>query len=714
MGSFKTWLVAAASLVAATASWASGAQTLLSTLDRGAQPPVKPNVSVRLVSEYQGLTPQANNRLAVVFEHEPGWHTYWRMPGDAGLPTQFNFTAPADLQISEPRFPLPERMASQGLVNFGYGGTTVFPFTIDVPRFPEGHSAKIQVHVSYLACRDVCIPGESTAEIQLPYAVAPAATPDATVIEAAQRAVPEVANIDGLHAVYEDDRLKVTIPASSVHIEKTLTFFPLQEYAIALLKEPQYTREKDGTQSLLLTMAPEFAKAPSPTLPGVLVADGGPTSNGWAIETALPLTQGTVPVPPAFTGSLPIPETDVSVTTLTALLFAFLGGLILNLMPCVFPILSLKILQLVEGYRRGEKLLPHGLAFTAGVLVTMAVLSGALLTLRGIGMALGWGFQLQSPWVVSLLIVLFVAITLNLLGVFEFTAATHLADSRAARNAPKSGVKSSFFTGMLAVIVASPCTAPFMGAALGYAVTQPAVEALAVFLSLGLGMALPWLLLCIFPGWSRLLPRPGAWMDIFRKVMAIPMALAVVWLGWVLSKQINLNGMLLMLAACGATAIFLWLLGREQWGRGRNRLLMAVTACVTTGIIGVVATGMFDRNGTVSSQGHWQPWSDQAVKTALAEGRPVFVDFTAAWCVTCQANKVAALNRDEVQAAFAKHNFVLLVGDWTNHDPAITEILSHFGRSGVPLYLIYRPDGTVNVLPELLTPGIVTQAVEKP
>lgn len=714
MGSFKTWLVAAASLVAATASWASGAQTLLSTLDRGAQPPVKPNVSVRLVSEYQGLTPQANNRLAVVFEHEPGWHTYWRMPGDAGLPTQFNFTAPADLQISEPRFPLPERMASQGLVNFGYGGMTVFPFTIDVPRFPEGRSAKIQVHVSYLACRDVCIPGESMAEIQLPYAVAPAATPDATVIEAAQRAVPEVANIDGLRAVYEDDRLKVTIPASSVHIEKTLTFFPLQEYAIALLKEPQYTREKDGTQSLLLTMAPEFAKAPSPTLPGVLVADGGPTSNGWAIETALPLTKGTVPVPPAFTGSLPIPETDVSVTTLTALLFAFLGGLILNLMPCVFPILSLKILQLVEGYRRGEKLLPHGLAFTAGVLVTMAVLSGALLTLRGIGMALGWGFQLQSPWVVSLLIVLFVAITLNLLGVFEFTAATHLADSRAARNAPKSGVKSSFFTGMLAVIVASPCTAPFMGAALGYAVTQPAVEALVVFLSLGLGMALPWLLLCIFPGWSRLLPRPGAWMDIFRKVMAIPMALAVVWLGWVLSKQINLNGMLLMLAACGATAIFLWLLGREQWGRGRNRLLMAVTAFVTTGIIGVVATGMFDRNGTVSGQGHWQPWSDQAVKTALAEGRPVFVDFTAAWCVTCQANKVAALNRDEVQAAFAKHNFVLLVGDWTNHDPAITEILSRFGRSGVPLYLIYRPDGTVNVLPELLTPGIVTQAVEKP
>ena len=211
-----------------------------------------------------------------------------------------------------------------------------------------------------------------------------------------------------------------------------------------------------------------------------------------------------------------------------------------------------EILQLIEGYRRGERLLPHGIAFTGGVLVTMGVLAGALLALRGVGMALGWGFQLQSPWVVSLLLVLFVAITINLLGVFEFTAASHLADTRVARSAPRTGAASSFFTGILAVIVASPCTAPFMGAALGYAVTQPAVEAIAVFLSLGLGMALPWLLLCIFPGWSRMLPRPGAWMDVFRKVMAIPMALAVVWLGWVMLKWVHLSPVW----PCAVAAVF--------------------------------------------------------------------------------------------------------------------------------------------------------------
>ena len=481
---------------------------------------------------------------------------------------------------------------------------------------------------------------------------------------------------------------------------------------LKLSDEPQHQTEEDGNASILMTLAPEFLQEPRATLSGVFVGDGGPAAGGWAIETSFPLEKGAVPKPAVFSGALPVAGSGASVTTLTAIVFAFLGGLILNLMPCVFPILSLKILQLIEGYRRGERLLPHGIAFTGGVLVTMGVLAGALLALRGVGMALGWGFQLQSPWVVSLLLVLFVAITINLLGVFEFTAASHLADTRVARSAPRTGAASSFFTGILAVIVASPCTAPFMGAALGYAVTQPAVEAIAVFLSLGLGMALPWLLLCIFPGWSRMLPRPGAWMDVFRKVMAIPMALAVVWLGWVLSKQVSLNGMLLMLAGCGSAAIALWLLGREQWGRGRNRVLMGVTSFLAAGAIAVIATGEFDRAATAQGRGVWQPWSEEAVRASLAEGRPVFVDFTAAWCVTCQANKVAALDRDEVQTAFRDGNVTLLMGDWTNRDPAITDILSRFGRSGVPLYLLYRPDGTVQVLPELLTPGIVLDAVK--
>lgn len=711
MGSIKTWLAAAALCAAAASSWASGARDFLSTLDRSAQPASEPSVTVRLVAQNKGLTPQAENLLAVVLEHAPGWHTYWRMPGDAGLTTQFSFTAPKDIRLSDPRFPLPERHNDKGIVSFSYGGTAVFPFEAEVPRFPEGRSAHISIHVSYLACKDVCIPGEGTASITLPYEVAPRPSDSADLVSNAIVDVPEVTDLSSIRAVYEEDRLKVTIPASEVHVEKDLSFYPLDERVLKLSEEPRHQTEEDGSTSLLLTLDSDFLQNPRNTLSGVFVGDGGPSAGGWAIETSFPLEKGTVPKPATFSGALPVTDSSASVTTVTAIFFAFLGGLILNLMPCVFPILSLKILQLIEGFRKGEKLLPHGIAFTGGVLVTMCALSGALLTLRGVGMALGWGFQLQSPWVVSLLLVLFVAITINLLGIFEFTAASHLADSRVARSAPKTGTASSFFTGILAVIVASPCTAPFMGAGLGYAVTQPAIEAIAVFLALGLGMALPWLLLCIFPGWSRMLPKPGAWMDIFRKVMAIPMALAVIWLGWVLSKQVNLNGMLLMLAGCSSAAIALWLLGREQWGRGRNRILMGVTAFLAAAAIAAIATGEFDRAAS-RGRGAWQPWSETAVKAALAEGHPVFVDFTAAWCVTCQANKIAALDRDDVQTAFRDKNFMLLVGDWTNRDPAITDILARFGRSGVPLYLLYRPDGTVQVLPELLTPGIVLDAVE--
>ena len=273
--------------------------------------------------------------------------------------------------------------------------------------------------------------------------------------------MPEVADIRGVRAVYEEDRLKVTVPASEVHVEKSLSFYPLDERVLKLSDEPQHQTEEDGSASILMTLAPEFLQEPRATLSGRLRGhDGGPAAGGWAIETSFPLEKGAVPKPAVFSGALPVAGSGASVTTLTAIVFAFLGGLILNLMPCVFPILSLKILQLIEGYRRGERLLPHGIAFTGGVLVTMGVLAGALLALRGVGMALGWGFQLQSPWVVSLLLVLFVAITINLLGVFEFTAAaiSPTPALRAART--RTGAASSFFTGILAVIVASPARPP--------------------------------------------------------------------------------------------------------------------------------------------------------------------------------------------------------------------------------------------------------------
>lgn len=716
---WKILLTAAGALLAAGASAADSGW--LNTIDRAAAPKAAPNVRVELIAENKAITPQAKNTLAVVLHHEPGWHTYWRMPGEAGLPTSFSFVTPKGLHASNPAFPLPERFLTSGLVTYGYGGETVFPFQLDVPRATAfGSHQTVTVNVSFLACKDVCVPGEASASIRLPVAVRPDPGPNAARIEAAERLIPEVVTNEHVTATIEANRLRVDVPSQAGKISESLTFFPLAADAMDIKVEPVLRRREDGSNELHLRATDVFANAPRETLDGLLVADGGPAKGGWAVEVSIPVTKGVVePLPataPAGESMVSQAGTDSplspSLTAWTAVAFALLGGLILNLMPCVFPVLSLKLLQLVEGAKKGESLLSHGLVFTGGVLTTMLLLSGTLLGLRSAGMALGWGFQLQSPWVITLLMLLFAAITLNLAGLFEFTAGSSLGGVAMSKN-PKKGLRSSFLTGMLAVIVASPCTAPFMGAALGFAVTQPAAEALAVFLALGFGMALPWLLLCCIPGWAAWLPKPGPWMDTFRKVMAVPMALALLWLAWVLSRQVSTAGLLLAVAGAAALGVSLWLFGRRQWGKPASPVLMIGTALIAVASVFVIGSGIVNEADQREASGRWAPWSDEAVEAALASGRPVFVDFTAAWCVTCQANKVAVLNTDAVTKALDEGNFVTLEGDWTNRDERISEVLARYGRTGVPLYLVYAPSGDVTVLPELLTGDTVVEALQK-
>ena len=718
--STKRLVAAALCCAASSALWAANDSGWLSAIDLGKAPQQQsaaPQVSAKLIAENKALTPQALNRLAVVLEHRDGWHTYWRMPGDAGLPSQFQFTTPSGFKASAPQFPLPERIVTGSLMSFGYGAEALFPFTLDIPRQNRfGNKVTVSVKIEFLACKDLCVPGEATAQITLPLAVAAQPSDDAPRIAQALTLVPEVVK-DVASAEIEGTNLRIDVPATAGVVKSKLDFYPLEGDAFKLNVLPQYVAQENDASSLYLTASDAFAQSPRETLTGVLVADGGPAEGGWAVETTVPLEAGTV-TPPERAAEpvvVELPSADAgSITTWTAIAFAFLGGLILNLMPCVFPVLSLKLLQLLEGAKKGEGLLGHGLAFTGGVLLTMGALSGVLMALRGAGMALGWGFQLQSPVVVALLILLFVAITLNLLGLFEFTLGSGVADAKVVRGAPKSGAANSFLTGVLAVIVASPCTAPFMGAALGYALTQPAIEAVGIFLALGAGMALPWLLLCVFPSWAKLLPKPGPWMETFRRVMAVPMALALVWLGWVLSKQIDYRGMLVLACGLGATAVFFWLLGREQWGRGRNRPLMAAMGAISLIAVGVCGNDAFVKQSeTIDVEAGWSAWSDEAVRAGLAAGRPVFVDFTAAWCVTCQANKAAALHRDEVARKMEELNVVKLTADWTNRNEEISRVLGEFGRSGVPLYLLYSPSGKVTVLPELLTPSIVIDALEE-
>ena len=643
-----------------------------------------PHVTVDIIAEKTSLTPQAVNRFAVRFRHQEGWHTYWKMPGDAGLPPEFTFTlSPSELKASAPLFPLPERTVTSGLITFGYGGETLFPFNVELPRGASGR-AQIALHVEYLACKDMCIPESADVKFSIPIDIKGKDSDDAAAVAAAVRAIPERVQNDGsIKATIDGNRIRIDVAGNAI-VGRSLDFLPSEKNVIDLRQAPQ--------TAVGITQGNE---PPSAVAPPPAVNTAAASSQADAASAAADLNN----------------SSQMTAGTGAALLFAFLGGLILNLMPCVFPVLSLKLLDLVQGAHQSQRLVGHGLAFTGGVLLSMVLLSGTLMALRTAGHAVGWGFQLQSPWVVAALILLFGAITCNLLGLYEFTFGSRAADLKVVRSLPQSGITSSFFSGILAVIVASPCTAPFMGAGIGYALTQPAAEAMLVFLSLGLGMATPWLLLCLFPAWAKKLPKPGPWMNTFKKVMALPMLLALLWLAWVLTKQVDYRGLLIVLLGLAALAAFCWLLGRRQFGRSSSTIVMAALGTLTAASLALTACGIFDRQ-SVSTEEGWSTWSAEAVQSASSAGRPVFIDFTAAWCITCQANKLAVLDREEVVSRMSELGYVRFLADWTNKDPAITKELAKYGRTGVPLYVLIYKDGTVKVLPELLTTGMVLDALK--
>ena len=693
-------------------------------------------VSVELVANRTAGTPRSDYELGIVLHHEPGWHTYWRFAGDTGYPASVQWDLPRRWEATPSGWPIPEKQRTGHLTNFVYSGDVLLPFKLDIPwGTAYGTKGRVKARVEWLACKDVCIPGEAVVSMTVPVEVASKPSEHAALFEAAHQRIPEKVAARHISAVIEDDRIRIDLEPMAGRIDKSIEFFPLKAGEIDFKSLDRMSPgEQPGWTALYLKAHPEYMKkvraGEIPPLEGVLVADAGPGRGGWAIETSLTPQPGTVTLPWAETETAAAPRhtatvTDLSrgpsLTLVTAVSFAFLGGLILNLMPCVFPVLSLKILQIVDGSRRRGALPVHGVAFTAGVLVTMMVLAVLLIVLRKAGWAIGWGFQLQTPWVVAVLAVLFFAIALNLFGLFEFTAASHLADSRAVRKLPATGPLGSFCSGILAVVVASPCTAPIMGAALGYAILQSDVESVLIFAALGFGMALPWLLLTLVPAWVKLLPRPGAWMVTFKRIMAIPMIAATLWLLWVLSQQVTIYGLLTVLAATGSTAALLWAIGREQYGRGRSQVLKIVSGVATLACLGLLAAGTFDRASRLPAApaaadapaALWQPWSEEAVAQALAQGRPVVVDFTAAWCVTCQFNKAATIRTEASEAEITRLNYVRLEADWTNHDARITEVLNKFGRTGVPLYLLYSPDGDTTVLPELLSESTFIEALGK-
>ena len=647
--------------------------------------------------------------------HQPEWHTYWKNPGDSGLPTQLEWTLPAGVQAGEIAWPVPRKIPIGNLANYGYEGTVLLPvpLTIDAVFRPPPLAADVEIRLkaSWLVCRKECIPEEGEFALRLPLNSTTAL--EGAAFEAALAAHPRpLAGPSSVRIAERAIRVDVAgLPAA--WRGRTLDFFP--ETPEVIETAGAWTQAWEGDRwTAEIPLSPQRSASPA-TLPVVLALQG----QGWRTEAPVvgqwPQVAAAAGVSPALASALrenaaaatPAP----TLTLAAALLGALLGGLLLNLMPCVFPVLAIKVVGFT---RHAEDRRAHriaGAAYSAGVVASFLALGALMLGLRAAGEQLGWGFQLQSPAVVALLALLFTVIGLNLAGLFEFG---RFVPGGLASLQARHPAADAFLSGVLAVAIASPCTAPFMGASLGLAIGLPVSQALAVFAAIGIGMAVPYLAASLLPGVARALPRPGPWMEVFRRLMAFPMFATVAWLVWVLGQQSGIDGAGSLLALLVGVALVLWTLTLA----GRARLVLGSAALAALALLAAwlgasVTSQPAPGSGVAVAGERWQPWAPERVEQLLAQDRPVFVDFTAAWCVTCQYNKKTTLADASVLEAFAARQVALLRADWTRRDPAITAALAGLGRNGVPVYVLYKRGSAPVVLSEILGVEEVRSAIAK-
>ena len=672
--------------------------------------PTEDPVKARLAAETGAIAPGQTVWLALHLEMLPGWHVYWRNPGDSGLPTEIAWTLPAGFAAGDISWPAPKRFVVGAIGNYGYGGSVDLLVPITAPAgLRPGAALPIEANATWLVCADICIPGEAKLTVDLPAVAAPA-EPDpavATLFAAARERLPRPAGFAASFAASAAE-LRLAIPAAALAgvASPEAAFFPITPSLIDAAAEPRQEMRPDGIDLLLRRTGGPAAAALPRSLDGVLVlrgADGA--ERAYAIAAAQ-------------TAVAPAPSDAAAASGWwQALLLAFIGGMILNLMPCVFPILSLKLLGLTAAVHRAEQR-RHGLAYAAGVILSFALLGGVLLGLRSGGAAIGWGFQLQSPVVVALLAYLLFAMGLSLSGVAEFGVALAGGAGGIGRFAERTGLAGAFATGVLATIVATPCTAPFMGAALGFAVIAPPPQALAVFAALGAGLAAPVVLASAVPGIARLLPRPGPWMLWLKQLLAFPLYATVAWLIWVLMQQIAPANAFFALLGLVLVGFAVWIFGRtrvaEPAGRriGIGLATAGIAAAVAVAATLAPAVGPAAASATSGSLAY-EKFSAARLERLAAERQPVFVNLTAAWCITCLVNEKTALDSETVRRAFAEREIVALKGDWTRQDPEITALLRKFGRSGVPLYLLYDRTGTPALLPQILTEATIIDAIDR-
>ncbi len=663
-----------------------------------ANPVFEDHIEVELVSETQTIQPGSETRLGLRLLPDPQWHTYWRNPGDSGLPIDLNWSMPPNTHIHSPSWPYPQRIEVGHLVNYGYEGEHLLPIRISWPDdLIVGESIEIRLDAEWLVCKIECIPGQAQLALSLPVTDTPAldAAKWTDLFAWADRRQPAKTHRSA-HFSIEAERVKVNLDTGGSmfgQVPSAQHIFVTNTNVIDHAK-PMGVQAGDQAVELDLPLSPYF-NGTLDQLGVVIVDDASGQAFAWSAQP-----QAMAHEPSNNVGSQSI---------LWILVSALMGGVLLNLMPCVFPVLSIKALHLLQTPSSAHR--SHALAYTAGVLLAFGVLAGGLLALRAGGEAIGWGFQLQSPWVVGGLIYVFFVMALSLSGLAELGSRwMGLGQSTAS----SSTHRGSFMTGVLATIVASPCTAPFMGAALGAAVLMPWWAGLGVFLMLGLGLALPLLVLGFMPHWGRWLPKPGPWMVTFKQLMAFPLYLATVWLIWVLARQTDAMAVGYILIGLVALAFVMWLIRLPE----RNPTLTSVRhAVVALGLILAVAMLASAARSDLSEPREAdlsEPFSASRLQQIIDNPQQAaFVNMTADWCVTCLVNEQVALSSERFANALKDNDVVYLKGDWTRRDERITAYLAEFERNGVPLYVAYPRNGDPpRVLPQVLTPEGVSRVLE--
>ncbi len=663
------------------------------------------NVEAELIAESQSFKSGAyDNWVALRLRPDPGWHVYWQNPGDSGIATSLKWTLPAGVSAGPIEWPYPHRETLGELTNYGYSEETLHLVPVHVKSGMD--HVELAAKAAWLVCKDICIPGEAELRLSMPVS---GDAPEAdgawkAAFEKARSLLPRAAPEWDVHYSIVQGDFSLSVQGTQFPQQAQVEFFPQVNDLVSHNAEQRVVIDPSNGLRLSQRISAYFVEAPD-SLRGVLVVHEGDTAKAFQLDA----DPGDVAVVPSTHAEMrPAPERAPSTVTSSAstsslaamLLFALLGGLILNLMPCVFPVLAMKAISVLEaGGATAATNRAHALAYTVGVVLSFVTVAALLMALRAGGAALGWGFQLQSPAFVFVLAALLFAMGLSLSGVAHFGSSWMGAGQNLAA---KPGLAGSFFTGVLAVVVATPCTAPFMAPALGFALAQPAALALLVFAVLGLGLALPFLLLGFVPVLGRALPRAGRWMETFKQLMAFPMYLTAVWLLWVLGGLTDRDGMALALIGLVLVAMALWIWGRSRSGVGQGLALVVLFAA---GVLALHPALKVRSNAgaTTETPVGWEPYTDARMAALRAAGRSVLVDFTADWCLTCKLNERGVLRSDRVRQLLREHDVALLVGDWTRADPVITAVLDRYGRSGVPLYLASRDGAEPQVLPQVLT-----------